>query len=226
MAKTITRQQIAGSQGEAFVRERAHDMGFLFNPYGQPEAGIDGLLELRDPTSGEVSGQLVAVQVKTRDNGTYTAETYAGFEYLLDVRDVDYWRGSNLPVIIVLVHLGRKEAYWKSVDAAGGQSTRRLHIDRTRDRFDRTARDAIAGLCVAKGGWGVWFPALKGGEPGHLNMVEVVLPENLFVAASPFKSAGRLSPNCSAPKRAHLMTGLSEAGNSCHFATLAEGRSN
>jgi hypothetical protein len=35
MTKTITRQQIAGSQGEAFVRERAHDMGFLFNPYGQ-----------------------------------------------------------------------------------------------------------------------------------------------------------------------------------------------
>src|ERR1700738_3633617 len=61
-------------------------------------------------------------------------------------------------------------------------SRRPVFQQTARDRFDRTARDAIAGLCVAKGGWGVWFPALKGGEPGHLNMVEVVLPENLFVA--------------------------------------------
>jgi hypothetical protein len=56
MTKTITRQQLAGSQGEAFVKERANAMGFLFSTYGQPEAGIDGLLELRDPKTGVVSG--------------------------------------------------------------------------------------------------------------------------------------------------------------------------
>ncbi|RWJ32028.1 DUF4365 domain-containing protein [Mesorhizobium sp.] len=188
MTKKITRQQLAGSQGEAFVRERAHDMGFLFNPYGQPEAGIDGLLELRDPATGEVKGQLVAAQVKTRDDGNYTAETDSTFEYLLDSRDVEYWRQSNLPVIIVLVHLGRKEAYWKSVDAGTGLGTRRLLFDKTKDRFDAGAREAIAALCVAKGGWGVWFPPLQGGEPGHLNMVEVVLPETIYVAASPYKT--------------------------------------
>jgi hypothetical protein len=188
MTKTITRQQIAGSQGEAFVRERAHDMGFLFNPYGQPEAGIDGLLELRDSVTGEVKGQLVAAQVKTRDDGAYTAETDTAFEYLLDPRDVEYWRQSNLPVIIVLVHLGRKEAYWKSVDAGTGPGTRRLHFDKTKDRFDKSARDAVADLCVSKGGWGVWFPPLQGGEPGHINMVELILPENIFVAASPYKT--------------------------------------
>jgi Domain of unknown function (DUF4365) len=107
MTKTITRQQIAGSQGEAFVREPAHDMGFLFNPYGQPEAGIDGLLELRNSVTGEVKGQLVGAQLKTRDEGAYTAETDTAFEYLLDPRDVEYWRQSNLPVIIVLVQKRR-----------------------------------------------------------------------------------------------------------------------
>lgn len=188
MTKTITRQQIAGSQGEAFVRERAHDMGFLFNPYGQPEAGIDGLLELRDPDTGEVKGQLLAVQVKTRDDGTYTAETETTFEYLLDPRDVEYWRQGNLPTIIVLVHLGRKEAYWKNVDAGTGPGTRRLLFDKAKDRFDKDARNAIAALCVSKGGWGVWFPPLQGGEPGHLNMVEVVLPETVFVAAALYKT--------------------------------------
>ena len=66
MTKTITRQQIAGSQGEAFVRERAHDMGFLFNPYGQPEAGIDGLLELRDPATHRRSGGFLNGSLVTR----------------------------------------------------------------------------------------------------------------------------------------------------------------
>jgi hypothetical protein len=44
MSKKITRQQLAGTQGEAFIKERANAMGFLFNTYGQPETGIDGLL--------------------------------------------------------------------------------------------------------------------------------------------------------------------------------------
>lgn len=188
MAKTITRQQVAGSQGEAFVRERANRMGFLFSPYGQPEAGIDGLLELRDPINGKMSGQLIAVQVKTTDESTFTTETEAGFEYLMDAKDVEYWRGSNLPVIVVLVRLSSREAYWKSVRAGEGTGTRRLRIDKSTDRFDEAAREDIAALCVSKGGWGVWFPTLKGGEVGHLNLIKVVLPDHIYVAASPFKT--------------------------------------
>src|SRR5260370_3530539 len=161
-------------------------MGFLFSPYGHPEAGIDGLLELRDPLSGEMSGQLVAVQVKTTDDGIYTAETDSSFEYLMDAKDVEYWRGSNLPVIVVLVRLGRREAYWKSVQAGEGTGTRRLRIDKASDRFDENAREAIAALCVSKGGWGVWFPTLKGGEAGHLNLIAVILPTHSHIALSPF----------------------------------------
>lgn len=188
MTKTITRQQLAGSEGEAFVRQRANAIGFLYTPYNPPEAGIDGFLEIRDPTTGAVSGRFVAAQVKTKDDGTYTAETDQGFEYLMDSRDLDYWRGSNIPVVVILVHLSRNEAYWKSVDAGQGTGARRLMIDKAKDRFDAGARDAIADLCVSKGGWGVWFPPLKGGEAGHLNLLEVTLPEHVYVAASPFKT--------------------------------------
>jgi hypothetical protein len=28
----------------------------------------------------------------------------------------------------------------------------------------------------------------QGGEPGHINMVELILPENIFVAASLYKT--------------------------------------
>jgi hypothetical protein len=152
MTKTITRQQVAGSEGEAFVRKRANAMGFLYTPYNPPEAGIDGFLEIRDPATGAMSGRFVAVQVKTTDDGAYTAETDHGFEYLMDAKDVEYWRGSNIPVVVVIVHLRRNEAWWKSVDDGEGTGERRLRIDKAKDRFDASARDAIAGLCVAKSG--------------------------------------------------------------------------
>ena len=55
MAKTITRQQLAGSQGEAFVCERANAMGFVFTPHGQVEAGIDGFRAARGAKSTDLA---------------------------------------------------------------------------------------------------------------------------------------------------------------------------
>lgn len=188
MAKTITNQQIIGNRGESFIAEKANAMGFLFSPYGRLEAGIDGMLEIRDPVSGTASGRLTAVQVKTKGSGSYSSETDEGFEYLMEEADAAYWRGCNLPVIVVLVHLERNEAWWKSADTGGGARGRRLRIDKRKDRFDVSARDAIAGLCVSKGGFGVWFPPLKTGETGHLNLLQVGLPPYTYIAASPFKS--------------------------------------
>lgn len=188
MTKTITNPQIIGTQGEALVSERANAMGFMYSRYGPLEAGVDGFLEIRDPETGKPTGQFVAVQVKTKASGAYTAETDAGFEYLMDEADVGYWRGCNVPVIVVLVHLERNVAYWKAADTGEGTASRRLRIDKAGDRFDADARDAIAALCVEKSGFGVWFPPLKSEENGHLNLLEVVLPEQIYVGASPFKS--------------------------------------
>lgn len=192
MRKTITDQQLIGNRGEAFVNERANAMSFMFSRYGPLEAGIDGLLEIRDPVTRAASGQLVAVQVKTKLAGLYTSESESSFEYLMDETDVSYWQGCNLPVIVVLVHLERNQAYWKNTDKGESPSGRRLRIDKANDVFDTRARDAIASLCVAKSGFGVWFPSLKTGESGHLNLLEVVLPENIYVGASPFQS-GKLA---------------------------------
>lgn len=190
MPKTITDSQIIGSQGESLVSERANAMGFMFTPHGPIDAGIDGFLEIRDPQSRAATGQIVAVQVKTTAAGRYTSESEAAFEYLMDENDVSYWQGCNLPVIVVLVHLQDQTAYWKSCDSGQGPGSRRLSIDKVQDVFDSRAREAIAHLCVAKGGFGVYFPPLKTSEKGHLNMLEVILPETIYLAPSPFQTGG------------------------------------
>ena len=175
MTKTITNAQIIGSQGESFVAERANAMGFMFTPYGRLEAGIDGVLEVRDPQSGTATGRLLAVQVKTKARGAYTAESEAGFEYLMDESDVTYWRDSNLPVV-VLVHLECRTAYWKSVSEGSGSGRRRLRINKETDVFDETACDDLAALCVVKGGWGVSFPPLGSGRATAYKTIVLSIP--------------------------------------------------
>ena len=132
------------------ARRRIVKMGFVFYETGQVEAGIDGLLELRDP-DGTVRAQFLAAQIKARKKGAYTAETAEGFEYLCLPDDFLYWSGPNLPVIVVLARLEDNSVYWKAVECGivdGTASDRRLLISKAEDRFDKRAAMAIALLAV------------------------------------------------------------------------------
>jgi len=188
MVKTIGSQQTIGSIGEKRVDTRATEIGFLYHPTGRTEAGIDGYMEIRDPETGAVQGKILGVQVKTTKEGRYSNETDAGFEYLLDQVDLDYWRNSNVPVIIVLVHLDRNEMYWKRVDLGEAPNGRRLKINRAEDIFDRSAVDALASASVKKSTFGVYFPPMRSAENAHMNVIPITLPENVFVAAAEYKS--------------------------------------
>ena len=185
MSKTITNAQMIGRQGEEIVGQRAFEMEFVYSHHGPIEAGVDGFLEIRDPSNGQVAGQFVAVQVKTTEKGAYAGETAAGFNYTMAEDDVAYWRDANVPVIVVLVHLENRTVYWKSVDAGQGDGHRRLDIDKREDAFDKSARDSIANLCVDRGQFGVYFPALNHGEQAHLNLLRVGLPPSVYVGFSP-----------------------------------------
>jgi len=178
MAKKITHQQMIGARGEAFVSELTNSMGFMFSRYGPLEAGIDGLLEIRNPVSGTVTGKLIAVQIKTKNTGLYPHENNNGFTYLLAQEDLDYWNSCNLPVIVVLVHLERKIAYWKPVS-----NKRHLQIDKKEDIFGQNARQQIAELSITKEDYGISIPLPRMNENGHLNLLEVLLPTQIYLAS-------------------------------------------
>jgi hypothetical protein len=76
--KKILKSDIIGQQGIALIHQAISGMGFLWHPTGL-EAGIDGLIELRDEQTDVVSGHFVAVQSKAADQSRrFTAETGAG----------------------------------------------------------------------------------------------------------------------------------------------------
>jgi hypothetical protein len=187
--KTIRQNQITGEHGAALVKLRAHDMGFLYTPYGPVEAGIDGIIELRDQHTGEVGGRLVAVQVKTTESARYTAETDDAFEYLCAPEDITYWQQSNVPVIIVIVRLSDKTAYWKLVRTPGVPiADRRLRISKVSDRFDAAAADAVAAVASDQTEPGIWLPPSSTPDDLLFNAIKVQLPRVIQVAATPHRS--------------------------------------
>ncbi|MEH3146463.1 MAG: DUF4365 domain-containing protein [Methylobacterium frigidaeris] len=182
-AKTYSDQQITGREGEALVKARVHSMGFAFNPSDSMEAGIDGILEIRDPATKGATGKTLAVQVKTTKSGSYTRETDTSLEYLCEPEDVDYWRKWTIPVIVVMVRLSDGSMYWKAAREAGPPDGRRLTVDKKLDAFDISVVDALADLAVDSDKFGIWMPPLRGGEPLHLNLLRIELPTTVFTAA-------------------------------------------
>lgn len=100
--KKVTTNQLNGEYGETLVRARVMKLGHVFQGTGRMETGIDGTIEFRDPQTGQMTGKMVAVQVKTREKGEYTAESDSSFEYLIKTVDLEYWRSASLPVVLIL----------------------------------------------------------------------------------------------------------------------------
>lgn len=188
MGKKITDNQILGELGETVVKKIVLEMGFIYEPRGRLEAGTDGVLELRDSRSGKPLGKLLAIQVKSTAAGAYLRETDKNFEYLLKPDDLVYWRQSNIPVIIVLWRKSDDAAFWKDVTDAVHGEERRLRFDKVADAFDVRCADRLGSLTIDRGTPGVFLPPLGEGEGVITNLLRIVLPDEIFVASSPFGS--------------------------------------
>jgi len=182
MSKTITSSQLLGEIGEAAVRLRFLTMGFQFDGRSRLEAGVDGIAEVMD--NGKPLARMIAVQVKATESSRYSSENETRFTYLVRPDDLAYWRGSNLPVILVLYRKSDETFFWKQVDAQPREE-RRLTFDKANDVLDQGAVDRMAALTVPKAGFGYYVPPLGGGEEALVNILPITLPAELYVASTP-----------------------------------------
>ena len=194
MKKKITDNQILGELGETAVKKLVLEMGMIYEHRGRLEAGIDGLIELRDPSTHAPLGKLLGVQVKSTAAGQYLRETADRFDYLLKPEDLAYWRQSNIPVIIVLWRGSDDSAYWKDVTDAVPGNERRLRLHKTDDAFDNSCTDRLGALTIDRHTPGVFVPPLNVGETAILNMLRIRLPDEMFHATSPFGSGRDAMP--------------------------------
>lgn len=188
MTKRITDSQILGEIGETAVKKLVLEMQFIYELRGRLEAGTDGIIELRNPHSGTPLGKLLGVQVKSTESSKYIREDDHSFEYLLKPDDLKYWRSSNIPVIIVLWRQSDDSAYWKDVTDCVKGEERRLKFDKNADVFDTRCVDRLGALTIDRNTPGVYLPPLNQGESAIINLLRINLPDEIFLATSPFGS--------------------------------------
>lgn len=140
--KRASRQTIIGEAGVALIAQRVSAMNCLWHPTSGADSGIDGEIELRDPSTGEVRNVRVGVQSKATE-GVWRSETDDAFVYKASPADIDYWLSSNQSVILVCARPKTNEAYWRDIHHWGADPERRasglVEFDKHQDRFDADA---------------------------------------------------------------------------------------
>jgi hypothetical protein len=145
--KRSSKQSRIGRAGIALIDRRVGEMGHHWHPgSGDLDTGIDGEIELVDPATDEVRNFRIGVQSKATE-GRWRSETEDGFLYKARPVDIDYWMGSNQPVLLVCSRPHKDEAYFRNVQQWGAEpkvrATGLIDFDKRRDRFDAHAANRL-----------------------------------------------------------------------------------
>ena len=147
--KIVTEQTLIAEGGIAIIARCVNDMGYLFHDR-RLDHGIDGAIELVDP-DGHALNQIVMVQSKA-SNRMFRNETADSFQWTARAADLNYWLDANTPVIVVLSHPNKDEAWWFDVRRVFSDPERRqkrtVVIDKRRQAFDKLAAVDIMRLAT------------------------------------------------------------------------------
>ncbi len=184
--KQIGSADMRGDKGIALIHRIVNDMGFVWNAL-HLEAGIDGLIEIRDANTSEVSNCIIQVQSKAGPS-YFKAETDSSFEFLCKERDLDYWLAGNAPVILVVSRPDENEAYWVSIKEyfrdPSRRKDRKVTFDKAVTRFDADSRESLARLAIPDGS-GLYLSALPCAETLTSNLLPLIeYPKRLFRAST------------------------------------------
>lgn len=188
--KKIHPNAIKGQQGINLIEAIVLEMGLVWYPTGQVEAGIDGVIEIRDPTTGAVTNSIIQVQSKASDQ-PFVAESAASFEYLCDARDLDYWMAGNAPVVLVVSRPSTREAYWVAIKEYFSEpvrlKSRRVVFDKVRNRFDTSCRQALINLALPRDA-GLYLAPQPKRERLYSNLLSVAYcADRMFVAGTSYR---------------------------------------
>jgi hypothetical protein len=167
--KKLSEQQIIGQQGVHLLGGRLLSVGLCFQPNGPLDAGIDGFLELRDPLTGEVRAQWITAQLKTQEQGSFSEETEESFSFTCKQKDLDYWLGSNVPVVLFVARLSDEKIFWKAVHSWFADPEHRLMrkvvFDKSKDALNESALPGLAATVASFATPGTIIPSTPARRP-------------------------------------------------------------
>jgi hypothetical protein len=149
-----SKSKTTGKAGVLYVDNIVNSQGSVFRPVHQEDDfGIDGFIEL--VKSEMVSGQLIAVQIKTGDS--YLSKDRQHFEVDVDERHLEYWRNFMVPVILVCYSPSTKVAAWVSIrdfieseEYHGRIPIKKIDVPFYKEFNEQALSNGIAGLAHAR----------------------------------------------------------------------------
>lgn len=141
----VTSNDLTERAGVIKVAGVVNDAGCIWRETLMRDVGIDGQIE-HVLSNGEVTGRIVAVQVKS-GSSRFAGETDSYVPFRVDDTHADYWRKYPLPVILVLHDPGCDLTIWTDARAALAQGTQSIRVPRV-SRFDVTG----VGVALASDG--------------------------------------------------------------------------
>ena len=153
-SKTISAAGITGQQGINAIERIVLESGSRWTPSGPNEIGIDGYIELFDPSSRRPLGLTLAVQSKVVS--AIANDKGATFDYWCASGDISYWLEGNIPVVLIVSSGDAKEVYWASVrdqfkDWKPGDSTRVTFVS-AEQKLDKQTFSRLATVASPKPG--------------------------------------------------------------------------
>ncbi|MWA04573.1 DUF4365 domain-containing protein [Actinomadura sp. LD22] len=144
-----------GDSGVALIHQMVNRMGFVWHERtGTLDAGIDGEIELRDPSTGEVANRVIFVQSKASDR-PFPGENDQSFHYLCKQADIDYWMSADNPVLLICSHPQTGEAWWMHIQSwfadPSHRASGRIDFDKRTQSFDHSTSHRLLNLADPHG---------------------------------------------------------------------------
>ena len=151
--KGISHETLLGQRGVNMVERIVLEMGFVWNPI-HIESGIDGIIEIRDSSTGETRNKIIQVQVKAVSK--FAAEQSDAFSFSCERAHIGYWLGGTARVILIVCRPDPDEIYWKDLKTYFSLPENRnrctVRFSKTTDRFSVSCSSALLGVAQPEGG--------------------------------------------------------------------------
>ena len=192
--KTLSRQGLLGQKGVNIIERIILDMGSRWTPSGPNEVGIDGYIELFDPTTGAALGKNLAVQSKAVSQ--FANETEDSFNFQCNSRDLDYWLNGNMPVILIVSRPDTNEAYWVSIkdyfSSSALPTSNRIQFSKTSQRLTPESFAELSDLARPQE-LGLYLPPVPRSERLYSNLLPLTeFPPQIWIASTTFRKAGEV----------------------------------
>ncbi|MFD7311031.1 DUF4365 domain-containing protein [Promicromonospora sp. NPDC059942] len=186
--KKVDKSTHIGAGGVALISLLVHDIGHVWHER-HIDAGIDGMIELRNPVTHEMSNRHLLVQSKAQDR-PFAGEDETSFHYTCDARDLEYWMQAQDPVLVICGHPKTRQAWWVHVQSyfadPAVRGTRRIEFDKSTMALTGDITDRLFALADPSGR--SYTPAA---DERHEDLISNLLPVDMPAVVHSYPTSHR-----------------------------------